>query len=238
MRNYKSRKATLETLENRSLMAADIALNPATGALTILGTAGNDQIEIQVFNDTQATARVGSNAYLQFDPGAVRSIRIDAKAGSDSVYIGGYGMNALNPDRVDIALGTGNRENVTTGRFGSVGIMNIDAKASRTTSVYLKDTNVDQLFVDMGSDDAADSLNLELCDINRMQVNMGGGNDTLGLHATTVQRIRADMGSGSDRVVASNDAFIASGVVDGGSGTDTIDPTFKKLGKKFERTSR
>ena len=237
MTQYKTRKATVETLEGRSLMAADISFNASNGALALVGTAASDTIQIQVINDSQASVRVGS-VYRTIDPRMVKSILIDAKAGSDSVLIGGYGMNALNPERIDILMGTGNRETINTEQFGSAGVLNIDAKASRTTSVRLWNNSYDQVFVDMGNDTASDSLSLEGCDINKMQVNMGGGVDTLKLNAASVQFAKVDMGSGNDRVYAYNDSFIASGTIDGSSGTDTLDPTLRKLSRRFERFSR
>jgi hypothetical protein len=237
MTQYKTRKAKFETLEGRSMMAADISFNANNGALALVGTAGGDTIRIQVFNDSQASVRVGS-LQRTIDPRMVKSIFIDAKAGSDSVLIGGYGMNALNPERIDILMGTGTREVINTEKFGSVGVLNIDARASLTTSIRLWQNSYDQVFVDMGNDSASDTLSLEGCDVNRLQVNMGGGADTMTLNAAGVQSAKVNMGSGNDRIFAYNDSFIASGTIDGGADTDTIDPTLRRLSRRFERYSR
>ena len=219
------------------MMAADISFNANNGALALVGTAGGDTIRIQVFNDSQASVRVGS-LQRTIDPRMVKSIFIDAKAGSDSVLIGGYGMNALNPERIDILMGTGTREVINTEKFGSVGVLNIDARASLTTSIRLWQNSYDQVFVDMGNDSASDTLSLEGCDVNRLQVNMGGGADTMTLNAAGVQSAKVNMGSGNDRIFAYNDSFIASGTIDGGADTDTIDPTLRRLSRRFERYSR
>jgi len=232
----KAKTFGFETLENRELMAADIRFDAQSGTLSITGTSAADTVQLNAYTTNTMDIWV-NRSYMRLNPNAVRAITMDLGAGNDRVEINGIMKNQLNPNTVDIKLGTGVNESVWI-ELGSAKRINIDAIASRATNVGINASVTDRIFVDMGSDSdtGADKLRLYSSDINRLEARMGGGNDVIEVLFSTIQTANVSMGAGNDKVVTSGgDGHIGSGTIDGGTGTDTIDPLFKNRGRRFER---
>lgn len=234
--NPNQRVLQIENLETRALMAADASFDSRTGALKITGSNAADNVQVNVITPNQVDVWVNQRL-LRLKPNAIRSIQVDLAAGNDYFEINGVAKNSLNVRSIDVKLGSGVNEKVAL-NLGSVGRVNVDAVASRATSVSLNTVVTDRLFVDMGSDSevSADTIHLIAADINRFDARMGGGDDRVEVLSSSVRTANVTMGAGNDKFITSGaTGHIDSGTIDGGSGQDTIDPLFKNRARRFER---
>ncbi len=235
MEHRKRFKAGIERLENRELMAGDLNFDPQTGALSIIGTRAGDQVGVLVVGPNDMTVSLNASS-IHVNPSSVRSIFMNLGAGNDRVNFDHIFRTALNPEIVDIQLGSGVRDEVSLTLSSAIRI-NVDARASRGSRISIATSVTDRVIVDMGTDSGADTLSILGSDINRLDARMGGGDDVVEILASSIQRANLLLGSGDDRVISKGtDGHIASGTLDGGVGQDTIDPQYKNRGRKFERT--
>jgi hypothetical protein len=105
--------AAIEGLELRQLLSAVLGTN---GTLTVTGTGGNDQIQVEysthgLSSDSTADTVIVNGVSQAFDVPAVKSIVVNALAGNDSVIVTGRvddfqaGAEAVN---VSVSGGDGN----------------------------------------------------------------------------------------------------------------------------------
>ena len=236
MRKANGKRAIkFEALENRELMAVDVNFNSFTGALNIQGTAGDEHIILVsngfnktevVLNWNRVSARVNGVLQDSIPTDGIKSINANLRGGRDEFHAWGWDANALNPDSVDLALGSGVSQNVSID-MGVIKNLRINAIGATATFVTLSNTSVtDRVFVDMGRDGnvSNDRLVLSGNDIGTLEARMGGGNDTLVMGRTAIRNADVSMGAGNDRVEDSGDNNIRAGVFDGGSGSEDYMP--------------
>lgn len=231
-----TRRLGMESFESRQLMAADTSFDSRSGTLAITGSSAGDTVQINVLTPSQLDVWV-NNRYTRLNPSAVRAIRMDLGAGTDRVEVNGITKDYLNVRTIDIKLGSGVNEQVWLA-LGSAERINVDATASRGANVGINTVVTDRFFVDMGadSDTGADTVRLLASDVNRFEARMGGGSDLVEVLGSTIENVKVNMGAGNDKFITSGaDGYIGSGTIDGGAGTDTIDPLFKNRGRRFER---
>ncbi len=251
-KNSKFRTTRVESLENRQLMAtdlaffqsegtlqqasfADVSFNASTGTLNIKGTPGRDRVAI---NDAGDDSRILVNdQFVQNVPTkAIRAIRVNLGAGNDQFDI--QYSPRLNPQTVDLFLGAGAGEQVNISA-NTIGKLRIDARASIGTVINLNGTSVtDRFFADMGADYAEDYLGLGSSHVNKLELETGGGNDRLVLFNSIVTVADVNMGAGDDQVENHGNSAFLAGTIDGGSGSDFINDSFRRRGLRvasFER---
>lgn len=245
-RGSKAAVRHFETLESRIAMAADVtaALLP-NGTLAIEGTTRNDTVDIAMGNGNLMAWVYSSGRQIAMVPASnVHAIKASMGAGNDilRVYLGGVSLSALSID-----MGAGHREKLYV-KEGTTDTLTIDTTKSMAAYVWCDKMAVtNEAFARFGKGN--DTMSIQECTVNRLNVNMGAGNDTLGVLFTKASSVNADMGAGNDilaveytkvssvnvKMGAGNDIFgcstestILNGTVDGGSGYDTFEGRLRK----------
>lgn len=240
----KSRCLAFEVLDRREFMAADVTASVSNGVLRIAGTVGNDTVLVDALPD--GTTRILSGRGLAGDP--LRQIFRGATASyaSISAQLGsGYDKLTVNLPKKSISalrvdFGLGNAEELFVRSAPRIGLIDVNAKDAIGTKVNLRDTVVDNLIANYGTDTGSDHFEATASTIGKLTAWMGAGNDSLILYrSTTIRSANVAMGDGMDNVSSPvGVSAILSGVVDGGAGVDRVSrgTVGGALVRSFERT--
>src|SRR5689334_7301242 len=192
--------ACVDALEGRTLLSASLV----NGVLTANGTAGNDDLRVDLASNGKLSVTLNGVSQGQFDPAAVSSIVLNGLDGDDQLRVGSNVRGArLNGGNGNDAL-TGGTGNDTLD--GGAGNDVLDGKQG--ADVYIGGLGFDN------ADYRFETANLVLS-LDGVANEQGGNaqGDNLG---TDVERIIS--GSGSDRITGSN----ADNPITGRDGNDTI----------------
>jgi Ca2+-binding RTX toxin-like protein len=215
----------VETLETRRLLSASASL-AATGVLNVVGTTGNDTIEIaqsggnvgvslngSLLNVTRGRKSLGTSVNTTANP--IKRISVQGLAGNDAIIydasvtipgaiVDGNGSDQItSPGTANLTVRAGGGDDIVTLGDGNY-------------LVALGDGN-DQVTV--GNGNSMIGTNARTGDDNVDNFTVGNGNNTVTYHGGIDNVI---LGTGNDSIKASGDAV--SGItVSGGSGADFID---------------
>ena len=115
-----------ETFEGRRMLSSSLA----NGVLTVTGTAGNDNIYINVAAGGKTNVMEGGIVKASYASTSIKSVVVNAQARNDSVYIGSIG--AINA-KIDGGVG----DDILSGGDGNDTIL---AETAKTRSVETKGT--------------------------------------------------------------------------------------------------
>ncbi len=222
-RNRKNRELRLECLENRALMAADVSASLVNGVLNIQGTEGADNVKVWTFQGRTLASRIhglGVKSIFDRPSSEVRSIVVDLKGGQDRVDID---MRSTRVNAIMVEMGTGipgTRElaSVHGRNLGQVTVKAEKSLGAKVVFSRLTATGAEAFF---GTVDASDILEVGQSSIRTLKAEMRGGNDKFDVSNSSIGRAEVNLGSGNDYFeIETTYSQIASGFVDGGSGSD------------------
>ena len=214
------RMATLETLEDRTLLSGNVTatLAPTTGILTIMGDTGNNKITIEpspiagdirvignvVANPPDATT-VNTRTYTDFVASSITSINITMLNGVTQpgvppvqpnhsiTIIGGAPLSTL-PGNLTITGGTAN-DTIQISNFTTDGSVVISESSIATTSDKVTLTNVNTGLEKITTGIGSDTLNLNGGKVGTMTLNTGGAPATTRSPSTTSRTWAPSRGS-------------------------------------------
>jgi hypothetical protein len=210
----------VQVLESRALLAASATLNAATGQLTIQGTSGNDKLYLgSGSGNSQVNLLEGGRIVSgPFQISQIKSISANLMSGLDDLTIDLKGRTLT---RVDVFFGTGGweRNPERLNLFGgTVGDLYVDAKASSTTAVQLKNLSVTKTAnLQYGSDLGDDVLYVGNSTVATLSTSMGGGKDACSFYISTVNNAQISLGDGDDSLRFDR-TLVRGGTLNGGNG--------------------
>ena len=237
-RQSKHRKLNLESLEVRRLMANDLSASVNMGTLSISGSAGNDRVSVVIGSQSTVVRNLNTGGAIgTFANSAYSSVRANMGNGTDTFELNANNLKTL--DSVFVNMGGGSKEGIYI-HSTRMNNLNIDARNAFGTGVTLTGIGVTGTAnIDFGNDAARDWINIHSnSSINRLQANMGGGDDIVTLRKTSIATASIDLGSGNDEFGAMDNSFVGSGVIDGGDGTDRVRTSGARVGARLNSFER
>lgn len=244
----KLRRLSIEFLEDRQLLTTNVVATYAadTNTLTIVGTehadlvlllpteSGDLQILSQVSEASDRSAPATANLDIQLFGGddlvailpsefdlVLGQIAIDSGPGQDSVEVAGAIASS-----VSVSTGPGNDSVIVGSVFDSVAteILNVSTGAAND-AVTLIAISAGSLLVETGSGDDEILMPSSFSVIaDSVFLTTGAGNDTLYLEGLQTPTLAIATGAGNDSISIVN-SFVGEGVVEAGSGDDTVSLT-------------
>jgi hypothetical protein len=237
-----TRRLKLENLENRTMLAGDVAVSVVQGNLKIEGDIqaneiavtdlGGGQVEVAGQNGTTINGQAGPLTFAS----VLRSVKIELKEGDDVVRFTGNNQNSLKGVAIETGAGADTVSvddvfarylKVETGSDNDiVNVLDASAKEVKIETGRGNDT------VNLGNTSLQSDATVQA---HELKIETGGGNDIVQIQDAVLQTHEAkiETGSGDDTVTVQDLQAQGSFQAETGSGTDSVaisDSLFAKLG--------
>ena len=222
-----------QALEARALLAATAGFDGQT--LTIRGTDAHERVSIGPGGSPSLTSVVSDGrVILQVPTQRIQHIKALMRGGNDTLAVD---LKDRDVATVTIHMGLGQFESVSLSR-GRVGTLTMTGQATDVHRVDLRQVSVgQQANLSFANLTSRDSVSWREGRVNRLNAQLGGGNDRLALQQVTVSGATVDMGEGDDTLML-NGSFVTSGQLQGGLGADLFVVSGGHSGAAFDGFER
>lgn len=238
-----ARKLDVQRLEERRLMAGDVAMAVSVSGsnidVTLTGDSNSNGVEVrQIGSNLRITGLNQGGSPTTISGAAVKyvpmqqvtqgqisfldDLRINMGPGSDRVFVSDLNMNFKSHSDLEVNTGSGSDR---------LSLYNVDVARNINLDDHETDAGVDVWILD--EVEAGNDINAEMhagrdfffatdTNADKLDVDTGAHRDYVSLDGVDVGELEVKLGSGNDRLrIEVSDANFAS--LDGGSGFDTLD---------------
>lgn len=242
-RTRKTYRPSLESLENRQLMAVNVS--DVGGVMSIVGDDANNAVRVVIDTRLQKTTVYDQGRIIATRPYQIQAVDAQLGAGVDQFELcdAGYALpdqpNApkLNWARVNMGVGNANGSGTREAVFVHnvrIGDLSIIGRSTKGVNATIGSADiVGTLRADFGAGN--DSLSIQSGSyVRSLQADFRGGNDSLAVsggnganrggraYYNQVDYVMASMGDDIDTVSVAAKSNIMAGSVDGGAGDDNL----------------